>query len=192
MSTTSKTENKTDSGSSDTHNETTVKEQVVKKEEELIKIKEKKFKELSNWLTKWGYENKDTTKQNSIEDIEFQLQITPQLPYSTGASTPLYLEFQKDLDDGFILRTTFEFLEKKETQTNEINFNYGYSQLENLIYPMNISMLKSFPLINVYKVIFYDNLTKQIFLDSVNGLIHSMSLIISNMNEFPTDISQET
>lgn len=38
MSTTSKTENATDSASSNTHNETTVEEQVVKKEE-LIKIK---------------------------------------------------------------------------------------------------------------------------------------------------------
>jgi len=104
----------------------------------------------------------------------------------------LYLEFQQDLDDGFILRTTFEFLEKKDTQTNEINFDSGYNQLENLIYPMNVSMIKSYPLINIYKVIFYDVLTKQVFLDSVNGLIHAMSLIVNKMNEIPPSIAQKT
>ena len=192
MSTTSKTQTLIDSASSNTDNETTIEKQIDKKEEELKKIKGQKFQELSNWLNKWGFEQIDTTKDNKIEGIEFQLQITPQLPYSTGESTPLYLEFQQDLDDGFILRTTFEFLEKKDTQTNEINFDSGYNQLENLIYPMNVSMIKSYPLINIYKVIFYDVLTKQVFLDSVNGLIHAMSLIVNKMNEIPPSIAQKT
>jgi hypothetical protein len=59
-------------------------------------------------LKKWDYEARDTTKENKTEGIEFQAQISPQLPYSSGLSAPFFLEFQKDLDDGFIIRTTFE------------------------------------------------------------------------------------
>lgn len=183
MSTSNKTETTADSGSSNAGNETTVEKQVIKKEDELIKIKEQKFQELNNWLKKWGYETKDSTKENKTEGIEFQTQITPQLPYASGISTPLYLEFQKDLDDGFILRTTYEFIEQNKNQANQVSFDQSYNQLENVIYPMNVSMIKSYPSINIYKVIFYDDITKQTFLDSVNCIIHSMSLIIGKMDE---------
>lgn len=191
MSTSSKTETTTGSASSNAGSKTTVEKQVVDVKEETIKIKDLKFQELIDWLKKWGYEIKDTSKENKIEGIELQAQITPQLPYTTGVTTPLYLEFQKDLDDGFILRTTFEFALREKVQANEADFDIGFSQLENLIYPMNVSMIKSYPLINIYKVIFYENLTKQIFLDSINGLIHSMSLIIGKMNVNSMELTQK-
>jgi hypothetical protein len=75
-----------------------------------------KFRDLNDWLRKWGYELKDTTKENKIESIEFQAQIIPQIPYSSGLSTPLYLEFQQGLEDGFIIRTTFELDKQMENQ----------------------------------------------------------------------------
>ena len=156
-----------------------------------MKLKESKFYELIDWLKKWGYETKDTTKENKTEGIEFQAQISPQLPYSSGLSTPFFLEFQKDLDDGFIIRTTFELDKNIESQITGKELDLTYMELDSLILPKNISMIKSPPLINLYKVIFYDGLSKQFFLDAVTALIGSMSIVIGKWNKKSHEKSQQ-
>ena len=100
------------------------------------------------------------------------------MPYSSGLSTPFFLEFQKDLDDGFIIRTTFELDKNIESQITRNEMDLTYIELDSLILPMNISMIKSHPLISLYKVIFYDGLSKPFFLDAITALISSMSIVI--------------
>ena len=183
MSTSNKTDSAAESTSSNVSKEITVEKDAGKDGTELMKLKESKFYELIDWLKKWGYETKDTTKENKTEGIEFQAQISPQLPYSSGLSTPFFLEFQKDLDDGFIIRTTFELDKNIESQITGKELDLTYIELDSLILPKNISMIKSPPLINLYKVIFYDGLSKQFFLDAVTALISSMSIVIGKWNQ---------
>ncbi|KAA2281213.1 hypothetical protein [Candidatus Nitrosocosmicus sp. SS] len=194
MSESNKTETMTNSiSSSNTQKDSILDKNKVKNntESNLTKSKEHQFQEIVSWLRKWGYETKDSTKDNKIEGIEYQAQITPQLPYSSGSSTPLFLEYQKDLDDGFIIRTTFELDNQTESKIKEENFDIEYSELESIIYPMNISMIKSYPSINVYKVMFHEDLTKRLFLEGLTGIIHSMSLIISKMNRRSRELVQQ-
>jgi hypothetical protein len=195
MSESNKTEDMTNSTtpSSNAQKDTTIEKKEVKinNEADLTKSQEQQFQELINWLKKWGYETKDSTKDNKIEGIEYQAQITPQLPYASGLSTPLFLEFQKDLDDGFIIRTTFELDKQTQGKINEEGFEIVYNELESVIYPMNISMIKSYPSVNVYKVMFHEDLTKRLFLEGLTGLIHSMSLITSKMNQSSREVIQQ-
>jgi len=191
MSTSNKTDSAAESTSSNVSKEITVEKDAGKDGTELMKLKESKFYELIDWLKKWGYETKDTTKENKTEGIEFQAQISPQLPYSSGLSTPFFLEFQKDLDDGFIIRTTFELDKNIESQITGKELDLTYIQLDSLILPKNISMIKSPPLINLYKVIFYDGLSKQFFLDAVTALISSMSIVTGKWNQKSHEKSQQ-
>ena len=190
MSTSNNTDTSAESTSSDVNKEITVEKDAGKNGTELMKLKESKFYELIDWLKKWGYEAKDTTKENKTEGIEFQAQISPQLPYSSGLSTPFFLEFQKDLDDGFIIRTTFELDKNIESQITGKELDLTYIELDRLILPKNISMIKSHPLINLYKVIFYDGLSKQFFLDAITALISSMSIVIGKWNQKSHEKSQ--
>ena len=190
MSTSNNTDTSAESTSSNISKEITVEKDAGKNGTELMKLKESKFYELIDWLKKWGYEAKDTTKENKTEGIEFQAQISPQLPYSSGLSTPLFLEFQKDLDDGFIIRTTFELDKNIESQITGKELDLTYIELDSLILPKNISMIKSHPLINLYKVIFYDGLSKQFFLDAITALTSSMSIVIGKWNQKSHEKSQ--
>src|SRR6476619_2608789 len=87
-------------------------------------------KEVIGWLKKWGYKVIDKSNESKIEGIQFKAEITPLLPYSTGASTPFFLEFQNDFDDGFILRSTFdldkniELYMKNQKRAREIELTY--------------------------------------------------------------------
>ena len=191
MSTSNKTDSAAESTSSNVSKEITVEKDAGKDGTELMKLKDSKFYELIDWLKKWGYETKDTTKENKTEGIEFQAQISPQLPYSSGLSTPFFLEFQKDLDDGFIIRTTFELDKNIESQITGKELDLTYIELDSLILPKNISMIKSPPLINLYKVIFYDGLSKQFFLDAVTALISSMSIVTGKWNQKSHEKSQQ-
>ncbi len=191
MSTSNKTDSAAESTSSNVSKEITVEKDAGKDGIELMKLKESKFYELIDWLKKWGYETKDTTKENKTEGIEFQAQISPQLPYPSGLSTPFFLEFQKDLDDGFIIRTTFELDKNIESQITGKELDLTYIELDSLILPKNISMIKSPPLINLYKVIFYDGLSKQFFLDAVTALISSMSIVTGKWNQKSREKSQQ-
>lgn len=145
------------------------------------------FNELIKWFKEWGHEVVDTTKKNPILDIQLQAKINPLLPYSSGLNTPFFLEFQNDLDDGFIIRTTFELDEnidlflKKQNNSKEIELIY--IQIEQLVLPLGISIIKSHPNIFLYKILFYKELKKQYFLDSINNLVHSMILITGKWDE---------
>lgn len=189
MSTSNKTETTTDANSSNDNKETTV-ENNARNEVELTNKKELKFRELNDWLKKWGYDTEDTTKENKMEGIEFQAQITPQILYSSGLSTPLYLEFQQGLDDGFIIRTTFELDKEMENHIKSDDLDVAFDDLKRLIYLLEISMIKSYPLISLYKVVIIDDLRKQFFLDCIASLIHSMSLTIGKMNEKSRELIQ--
>jgi hypothetical protein len=63
---------------------------------------------------------------------------------------------------------------------NKENFDITYTDLESVVYSLSISMIQSYPVINIYKVMFHEDLTKRFFLKGINGLVHSMSLIIQN------------
>ena len=110
MSTSKEPDVTKDSASSNEQKEGTVKKDAVMDEKQLIKAKESNYYELIDWLQKWGYKVIDRTKENKITvtDIQFQAEVQPILPYSSGLNTPFFLEFQNDLDDGLIIRTTFE------------------------------------------------------------------------------------
>ncbi|MDF0680326.1 MAG: hypothetical protein P0116_05115 [Candidatus Nitrosocosmicus sp.] len=58
---------------------------------QLTNLKESKFTELTNWLQSWGYKVVDKSKDVNITGIELQAEITPQVPYSSGLSTPFLL-----------------------------------------------------------------------------------------------------
>ncbi|WP_458719933.1 hypothetical protein [Candidatus Nitrosocosmicus sp. R] len=191
MSTSNNTDTSAESTSSNVSKEITVEKDAGKNGTELMKLKESKFYELIDWLKKWGHEAKDTTKENKTEGIEFQAQISPQLPYSSGLSILLFLEFQKDLADGFIIRTTFELDKNIESQITGKELDLTYIELYSLILPKNISMIRSHPLINLYKVIFYDGLSKQFFLDAITALISSMSIVIGKWNQKSHEKSQQ-
>jgi hypothetical protein len=156
-------------------------------QEQLANTKQSKFAELIGWLQSWGYKVVDNSKYVRIAGIEFQAEITPQIPYSSGLSTPFYLEFQDDLSDGLILRTTFELDKNIEihlnTQTRAREIELTYIEINQLILPIKVSILRDHPFIKLYKVVFTDGLNKQYFLECVTDLINSMSLIIGKWDE---------
>src|SRR5215218_5881438 len=100
MSTSTEPDVTKDSTSNNEQKEGNVKKDTVMDEKQLIKVKESKFYELIDWLQKWGYKVTDRTKENKITDIQFQAEVQPLLPYSSGLNTPFFIEFQNDLDDG--------------------------------------------------------------------------------------------
>jgi len=164
-------------------------EQLENKDEQkkLSSIKQSKFTELIGWLQNWGYKVVDKSRSVRIPGIEFQAEITPQVPYSSGLSTPLYLEFQDDLSDGFILRTTFELDKNIEiyinTQTRAREIELTYIEINRLVLPMKVSLIRDHPYIKLYKVVFTDGLHKQYFLECIIDLMNSMSLIIGKWDE---------
>jgi hypothetical protein len=160
----------------------------IENETQLIKGKELKFHEFMGWLKKWGYKVIDRSKENNIEGIQFKAEIFPLVPYSSGTNTPFFLEFQNDLDDGFIIRSTFELDKnielylKNKKGAREIELTY--IQIEQIILPLKISFIRAHPIINIYKIIFTEEeLTKQFFFDSINDLTSAMSLIIGKWDE---------
>ena len=158
MSTSKEPDVTKDSASNNGQKEGTIKKDTVTGEKQSIKVKESKFYELIDWLQKWGYNVIDRTKENKITDIQFQAEVQPLLPYSSGLNTPFFLEFQNDLDDGLIIRTTFELDKNIEThlknQKMAREIELTYIEVEQLLLPMKISMIKSHALINLYRVIF--------------------------------------
>jgi hypothetical protein len=150
-------------------------------------IKKSKFEELCGWLLKWGFKVIDKSGKNTVLGIEFQAEVFPQIPYSSGLNTPFYLEFQDDLDDGFIIRTTFELDKNIEIFLNSQNrareIELTYIEINHLVLPLRISIIRDHPYIKLYKVIFSDNLQKQFFLDSIHDLINSMTIIIGKWDQ---------
>ena len=156
-------------------------------QKQLTNLKQSKFTELSSWLQSWGYKVVDKSNDVNITGIELQAEITPQVPYSSGLSTPFYLEFQDDLSDGFILRTTFELDKNIEihlnTQSRAREIELTYIQINQMILPLRISIIRDHPFIKLYKVVFTNGLNKQYFLDCITDLMNSMSLIIGKWDE---------
>jgi hypothetical protein len=154
---------------------------------QLMSLKQSKFIELISWLQSWGYNVVDKSNNINIAGIELQAEIIPQVPYSSGFSTPFYLEFQDDLSDGFILRTTFELDKNIEihlkTQLRAKEIELTYIEISQMILPMKVSIIRDHPFIKLYKVVFTSGLDKQYFLDCITDLMHSMSLIIGKWDE---------
>ncbi|HKR72482.1 MAG TPA: hypothetical protein VJR94_00070, partial [Candidatus Nitrosocosmicus sp.] len=152
-----------------------------------LELKKSRFEELIYWLRQWGFEVTDKTKENKIAGIEFQAEIQPQVPYSSGLSTPFYLEFQDDLDDGLIIRTSFELDKnidiylKSQNRAREIELTY--IEISQLVLPLRISIIRDHPFIKLYKIIFTANLDKQLFFDSITDLMNSMSIIVGKWDE---------
>ncbi|MGN6622673.1 MAG: hypothetical protein ACTHKK_00840, partial [Candidatus Nitrosocosmicus sp.] len=150
-------------------------------------IKETKFKELIEQLQKWGYKVVDRSKENKIEGIQFKAEVTPLLDYSSGVRTPFFLEFQNDVEDGFVLRSTFELDKNIElhlkNQNRSRELELTYIQIEQIVLPLRVSLMRAHPSIYLYKVIFLEGLTKQFFYDSINALVNAMALIISKWDE---------
>jgi hypothetical protein len=161
-----------------------------------ITAKESKFNELIQWLQKWGYKVIDRSEDNKNADILFQAEIAPLVPYSSGTNTPLFLEFQNGFDDGFIIRTTYEldkYIElhlRNQNRAREIEL--AYIEIEQVILPMGVSIIRAPSIINIYKVIFSEQLTKQFFYDCVTDLINAMSLIIGKWDQKYYEIRPKT
>ena len=158
------------------------KQSIVDNKNQSINTKESIFNELIGLLQKWGYKVIDKSKENRIEGIQFQAQVSPLLPYSSGTSTPFFLEFQNDLDDAFIIRSTFELDKNIEIHLNTLSrareIELTYIEINQMILPMKVSIIRDHPFIKLYKVIFTSGLDKQYFLDCITDLMNSMSLII--------------
>lgn len=150
-------------------------------------IKESKFKELIGQLQKWGYKVTDRSKENKIEGIQFKAEVFPLLPYASGVRTPFFLEFQNDLEDGFIIRSTFELDKnieihlKNQKRSREIELTY--IEIEQIVLPLKVYLMRAHPFIYLYKIVFLQDLTKQFLYDSINALINAMSLIIGKWDE---------
>jgi len=197
MSTTTKPNVTNNATIEDGQKENSAEKDKVKDEKELIKEKESKFHELVGLLEKWGYKVIDRTKEIKIEGIEFQAEIYPLLPYSSGLNTPLFLEFQNDLDDGFIIRTTFKLDEDIESHLkNQKNMAretaLTYIEIEQIVLPLKISMIKSHPFINLYKVVFYMDLKRQSFYDYIVDLVNSMSLVMGKWDAKYHDVKSKS
>jgi hypothetical protein len=140
-----------------------------------------------NWLRKWGFKVYDKTNENKIPGIEFQAEIHPQVPYSSGLSTPFYVEFQDDLEDGLIIRTTFELDKNIEIFLNNQNkakeFELTYIEISQLVLPLRVSLIREHPFLKLYKVIFISNLDKQFFFDCITDVMNSMAIIIGKWDE---------
>jgi len=153
----------------------------------LVNLKRSKFAEMISWLQSWGYKVVDKTNSVIITGIELQAEVIPRIPYSSGLSTPFYLEFQDDLSDGFILRTTFELDKNIEihlnTQLRPKEIELTYIEINQLILPLKVSIIRDHPFIKLYKVVFTDGLDKQYFLDCITDWMNSMSLIIGKWDE---------
>ena len=97
------------------------------------------------------------------------------------------MEFQDDLSDGFILRTTFELDKNIEihlnTQSRAREIELTYIEINQMILPMKVSIIRDHPFIKLYKVVFTNGLDKQYFLDCITDLVNSMSLIIGKWDE---------
>jgi hypothetical protein len=190
------TQNANNSTTIDNEKEKEDKNRFIDNTISLINTKESKFNELIQWLQHWGFKVIDRTKENKIVDIQFKAEISPVVPYSTGASTPFYLEFQNGLDDGFIIRSTFELDKNIELYLNDRirgrELELAYIEIEQIILPMKISVIRVHPIINIYKIIFSENLTKQFFYDCINELINAMSLIIGKWDEKYYKINSKT
>lgn len=153
----------------------------------ILEIKKSKFDELVNWLTKWGFNVYDKTKENKIPGIEFQAEIQPQVPYSSGLCTPLYVEFQDDLEDGLIIRTTFELDKNIEIFLNNQNkakeLELTYIEIDQLVLPLRVSIIREHPFLKLYKIVFISNLDKQFFFDCITDMMSSMAIIIGKWDE---------
>lgn len=153
----------------------------------ILEKKRSKFNELVDWLKEWGFNVVDKTNDNKILGIAFQAEIQPQVSYSSGLSTPFYLEFQDDLEDGLIIRTTFE-LDKNieiylDSQNRAREIELTHIEIGQLVLPLRISIIREHPFIKLYKVIFINNLDKQFFYDSITDLMNSMSIIIGKWDQ---------
>jgi hypothetical protein len=153
----------------------------------ILEIKKSKFDELVDWLRKWGFRVHDKTNENKIPGIDFQAEIQPQVPYSSGLSTPFYVEFQDGLDDGLIIRTTFELDKNIEIFLNNQNkakeFELTYIEIGQLVLPLRVSIIREHPFLKLYKVVFISNLDKQFFFDCITDLMNSMAIIIGKWDE---------
>ena len=153
----------------------------------ILELKKSKFDELMDWLVKWGFNVSDKTKQNKIPGIMFQAEIQPQVPYSSGLSTPFYLEFQDNLEDGLIIRTTFELDKNIEIFLNNQNrakeLELTYIEISQLVLPLRVSIIREHPFLKLYKVIFISNLDKQFFFDCITDLMNAMAIIIGKWDE---------
>jgi hypothetical protein len=163
------------------------KKSFIDSKKDSINTKESKFNELIQWLQKWGYKVIDRSKDNKNADILFKAEIAPLVPYSSGTNTPLFLEFQNGFDDGFIIRTTYEldkYIElhlRNQNRAREIEL--AYIEIEQVILPMRVSIIRAPSIINIYKVMFSEQLTKQFFYDCITDLINAMSLIIGKWDQ---------
>lgn len=153
----------------------------------ILEIKKSKFDELVNWLTKWGFTVYDKTKENKIPGIEFQAEIQPQVPYLSGLCTPFYVEFQDNLEDGLIIRTTFELDKNIEIFLNNQNrakeLELTYIEIDQLVLPLRVSIIREHPFLKLYKIVFISNLDKQFFFDCITDLMNSMAIIIGKWDE---------
>ncbi len=172
------------------------KKSFIDNKKDPINSKESKFNELIQWLQKWGYKVIDRSKGNKNADILFSAEIAPLVPYSSGTNTPLFLEFQNGFDEGFIIRTTYEldkYIElhlRNQNRAREIEL--AYIEIEQVILPMRVSIIRAPSIINIYKVIFSEHLTKQFFYDCITDLINAMSLIIGKWDQKYYEIRPKT
>ncbi|HSA75118.1 MAG TPA: hypothetical protein VLE21_02910 [Candidatus Nitrosocosmicus sp.] len=155
--------------------------------ESILEIKKSKFDELVNWLTKWGFTVYDKTKENKIPGIEFQAEIQPQVPYLSGLCTPFYVEFQDNLEDGLIIRTTFELDKNIEIFLNNQNrakeLELTYIEIDQLVLPLKVSIIREHPFLKLYKIVFISKLDKPFFFDCITDLMNSMAIIIGKWDE---------
>lgn len=142
-----------------------------------LKIKEVNFNKVCDWLSSYP-EQFNCEKIKEIKDKDTQFLARVELK-SKHTGLPFEIKFKKELPDSFFitahtfldddLKKSIDALRKKEQQQI-------YMDLRIWIYPLNIQFDMDFPRMSFFKLIFYENLSKQLFFDSINNLSHAINL----------------
>ncbi|MDF0680327.1 MAG: hypothetical protein P0116_05120 [Candidatus Nitrosocosmicus sp.] len=69
------------------------------------------------------------------------------------------------------------------TQSRAREIELTYIEINQMILPLKVSIIRDHPFIKLYKVVFANGLDKQYFLDCITDLMNSMSLIIGKWDE---------
>lgn len=145
--------------------------------------KKNTFDKICRWMEPYPYVVTKINNPDKKTGIQMQALVETK---GKGWRQPFRIEFRDEFPDSFIMHSTYEIsvdykksvegLREKEKQQISID-------LRRSIYPLNIQLMPEYPKIHVSKFLFFEDLTKQIFFDSINHLMQSIQLIVMRYSE---------
>lgn len=145
-----------------------------------LKIKEANFNKVCDWILQYpGQFDLEKVKDIKDSDVEFLAYVSLK---GKGITLPFDVTFRRDLPDSFMITANTFLSEDLKKSVDALRWKEQqqiYIDLRIWIYPLNIQFTPDYPNMRFFKLIFYENLTKQFFFDSVNNLAQAVQL--SNM-----------